>query len=416
MRIPTKIIYAVTLVSSIFLFTFCTEIIDKNGVTAPKTITLPTVSNTVELSDGLKLQMNGIYSGNAQSILIGSNPVLNWNKNLLNLYTGNDYYTFVLKGGIRNDSLIFKGVSLDGVTKLDIETSFTSETDLTNMLTNGTVSFLCTFHSPNGTLIEKTRIYYTKKITNNLNNYLIIAHDGGGNDIFSSNSIAGIRQSNYTGANGMELDINISADGIPFCFHDDYFKFDNINSDFCVGPVTNFNMEDIKLLALLPDGGRVPTLDEALNTIVTLTSFETVWLDIKNASAIQPAIDAIKKYRTRAAALNRTVEVFIGLPTAEAVAQYKAANINPNQRPSILTELPPDVVQDINADAWGPQWDNSLNSAEQIAFIHSLGKRVLCWTIDDPGFFKQFQSSVKPDGIITNDPPKMIYEYLIQNN
>jgi glycerophosphoryl diester phosphodiesterase len=414
MKIAKKIVFYLILLCSPLFLSYCTEIVSNNGIVASRAISISAVPGAVELSDGLKLQMNGIYSNSNNTSFLAEAPIIYWTNDLMNIYTSDNYTTYALKGGIRNDSLIFKGISLDGAGKISVEAGFSSAGEIGAKLSTGKISFKCYFYSNNNVLEKKTTISFNRKISKNLSGYTIIVHDGGGNDAYSSNSLGGIRHSGLTGANGMEIDISLSRDGIPFCFHDPEFKSDNINSDFCTGPVTNFSMEDIKILALLPDGSRVPTLNEALNTIVNETYVKTVWLDIKNAKAISACIPIIEKFKARAASLNKTIEIFVGLPSQEAIDEFIA--IEEAIRPLVLTELPPDIVQQINADVWGPQWDNTINSPDQISFVHSLGKRVFCWTIDDPGFYAQFSGATVPDGIITNDCQKMIYEYLIQNN
>lgn len=397
------------------LLTNCTEIIDKNGVTAPRIVNIEPVANTVELPDGTKQQMNGIYSGSSETGFLDKTPILKWNGNLLNIYTGSDDYTvYALKGGIRNDSLIFEGASINGSEHIKMSASIQSAGLINTTFSEGNISFACQLKYSDSKIIDETHITFRKKLVKDLSTYTIIIHDGGSNGYFASNSLGGIKHGGLTGANGMEVDVNISHDGIPFLFHDPEFEPGNINSDFCLGPVTDYKMEDIKLLALLPDGSKVPTLDEALNTILNQTNIKTVWLDIKNANSIAPVVEIIKKYYAKAELLNRTIEIFIGLPGEDAVNEFKTVTVF--ERASILTELSPDVVQAIDADAWGPQWDTGTNSPEQISYVHSLGKRVFCWTIDDPAFFNLFSENTQPDGIITNNPQKMIYEYLIKNN
>jgi len=414
MKIVKKIAFYLPLLFSPIFLSYCTEIVSNNGITASRAVSVPAVPNAVELSDALKLQMNGIYTNSDNSGFLAETPIIHWTSNLMNIYTAENYTTYALKGGIRNDSLIFKGISLNGAGKINVEAGFASAADMNSKISSGKVTFDCYFYSNNNVLQKKTQITFLRKTIYNLNNYTMIIHDGGGNDTYSSNSLGGIRHSGLTGANGMELDINISSDGIPFCFHDPEFKSDNVNSDFCVGPVTNYKMEDIKLLAQLYDGSKIPTLDEALNVILNDTYAKIVWLDIKNSSAIGACLPVIQKYKNKAAGQGKSFEIFLGLPSQDAVDQF--TSLEAAARPQVLTELPPEIVQQINADVWGPQWDNTINTPDQISFVHSLGKRVFCWTIDDPGFYAQFSGTTIPDGIITNDAQKMIYEYLKQNN
>ncbi len=401
------------LMPALLLLDGCTETIGGNQITNPKNITIKSLNGAVELTGELKSAMTGIYAGGNGSSFLGKHPILRWNGNILNVYTDNNYDSFALRGGIIDARLVFVGTSMNDGRTLSLEAGFRSEEEMQNNIFTGSVSFACSSFSPEGEFMEEINITPYKKIRNDIDGHIIFSHHGGGSCNYSDNSSLAIKYSGIIGVNGIEIDINLSQDGIPFLFHDPVFDNENVISDFCSGPVTNFTMEDIKLLSLLQDGSRIASLEDALNIVLNQTDIKTVWLDIKNPNAISACIDIINKYNRKSIEANKNLDVFIGLPTEETVAEYK--NINSSGKHKSLAELSAEVVLELDADAWGPQWDGQYDQA-QIGFIHSLGKKVFCWTIDDPVFYKQFSKVNKPDGIITNLPQKMIYEYIIQNN
>lgn len=410
--------YTYKLIPLLFLIFFpvisCTEIIEDVGLNTPGVLNITPVEGASEPPESFKLLMNGVYEAFNPLLNSRQDVVVRWSGKILNLFMERNYTTYALKGGIRNDSLIFSGYSTDGKRRIILGAEFKSAGEMQASLKNGNQTFTISLITKGGKSFDRVILTFKKKLTIDLNAFVVFAHASGGPEGgYSYNSLSGIKFISMTGANGIEMDLNVSKDKIPFIFHDESFDPSNIQSDFLVGPVDRHNIEDIKLLGFLPDGTRIPTLDEALNSVLINTSVNNVWLDIKNPAAIAPSLPVIEKYVSKAETEGRILNVYIGIPDNPVLNEYKT--LAPAGRHKVLTELSLSVLSEINADAWGPQFNGEYYSPENMASARNSGRKIFLWTIDDPEFYKTNTGLLKPDGIITNASQKMIYEYLIQN-
>ena len=109
--------------------------------------------------------------------------------------------------------------------------------------------------------------------------------------------------------------------------------------------------------------------------------------------------------------MGRDLRILIGLPTQDKVDQFLAV---PNyQDLNNLCELEPSIVRQTNAEVWGPRWTLGLQTAEVNA-MHSEGREVITWTLDDPNWIKSFIKDGDFDGILTNYPTAVAYNYYVQ--
>jgi glycerophosphoryl diester phosphodiesterase len=119
-------------------------------------------------------------------------------------------------------------------------------------------------------------------------------------------------------------------------------------------------------------------------------------------------IELQRSYGIRAAALDRNIDILIGLPSEEAVQrflqqpQYAAA-------PS-LCELDLSDVRRTNAVVWAPAWTRGP-MATDVSDMHAEGRRVFFWTLDREEFIRIILRESAPDGMVTNYPSVVAYEY-----
>lgn len=118
---------------------------------------------------------------------------------------------------------------------------------------------------------------------------LLIAHRGASADA-PENTIAAFELALQQGADGLELDVHLSADGHPVVIHD--FTLERTTDG--VGPV---NARSVRELKRLDAGGwrdrrfrgqRVQTLQEVLERFRDRTRF---WLDLKGGPALYPGLE-----------------------------------------------------------------------------------------------------------------------------
>src|SRR5829696_8184367 len=118
---------------------------------------------------------------------------------------------------------------------------------------------------------KKVSFRYARPL-NNDSTYQIIAHRGGGrnNDLLpaSENSVEMILLATQLGANGIEIDIQLTKDKMPVLFHDA-----NVNDRLTTktgihGPIEDYTMAELENEVKLKRGGKVPTLKQALETVL----------------------------------------------------------------------------------------------------------------------------------------------------
>ncbi|KAJ3614727.1 hypothetical protein NHX12_018298 [Muraenolepis orangiensis] len=109
-----------------------------------------------------------------------------------------------------------------------------------------------------------------------------IAHRGGGHDA-PENTIAAIRQASENGAEGVELDLEFSSDGVPILMHDDTVDRTTNGS----GPLGQISFSELSKLDAAAKhrlrekfaGERIPTLEEAVEECIKLQL--SIYFDVK---------------------------------------------------------------------------------------------------------------------------------------
>ena len=113
----------------------------------------------------------------------------------------------------------------------------------------------------------------------------ILAHRGGGRtaDLLpaSENSLEVIKLASRLGATGIEIDVRFTKDGVPILYHDDVLNLRLTQKNGLVGDVGEFTYQQLSDLVRLVNGEKIPTLEEALETVINHTPLTFVWLDTK---------------------------------------------------------------------------------------------------------------------------------------
>lgn len=240
----------------------------------------------------------------------------------------------------------------------------------------------------------------------------ILAHRGGGRtaDLLpaSENSVEMLRLASQLGATGVEIDVQLSKDGVPLLFHDATLNERVVQKNGLLGPVENYTFDQLSTLVRLTNGERIPTLRQALETIVYQTPLDFVWLDTKYNGNMQVVRDLQAEYLQKAAAINRRIEIVIGIPDKEVMTNFKKL---PGHRnfPS-LVEYSEDEVEAVNARIWAPQWTLGLQDAA-VERQQAEGRRVFTWTMDNQKNISQYINEGKFNGILSNYPSLIAYTY-----
>ncbi|MBM2815129.1 MAG: hypothetical protein HW421_1891 [Ignavibacteria bacterium] len=359
-------------------------------------------SATTPLDSIAKSNMNGIYSVLEGKEMFGDEVVGKWIERRWCLYAKHDVVFSENAGGSSGDLILLTGyvriVRSGSASVLDLKIyPDEGSKDLLNTLTPS--SLIVRGRASNGKEIVLKRV-------RNLNSsqLFIVAHRGGGRNSerlgVSENSLAMLKLAQYLGATGVEIDVKRTRDGKLIVFHDDTFSPRTVQGSYLLGDVGNFDLSQIKQFGRLIYGESIPTLEEALNTVIDSTILSLVWLDIKDPSTVDEVIRTQLKVYERAK--KRNVLILLGIPSQDILNAYNSSSLA-NTTPILIEFNFNDVLSHKTCQVWGPRWTNGINSSS-IVQVHDSGRLVFTWTLDYREYISDFLNSTNFDGILSNYP------------
>jgi glycerophosphoryl diester phosphodiesterase len=198
----------------------------------------------------------------------------------------------------------------------------------------------------------------------------IIAHRGTPRE-HPENSLPGFRQALEYGANGIELDVHLTSDGVVVVHHDSALHAPPLSA----GGSPPLEIRDLTYDAVrahpLAPGVAVPTLAEVLDLVGPLA---TVYIEVKAPAAVDAVV--------RCAAQTRVSCAIHGFDHRVAL---RASAIAPGIPAGILLDSylidPAAALGDARARDYWQRWD--MIDAELVGRVHSAGGRVIAWTVND---------------------------------
>ena len=235
----------------------------------------------------------------------------------------------------------------------------------------------------------------------------IIAHRGASGHA-PENTLAAVRLAAEHGAEWIEIDVNISKDGVPVLFHDDGLERCSNGH----GLVIEHNLNDLRALDCGSwlgkefAGEKMATLDECLQLAVECKL--GINLEIKPCSGWElPTTDAIAEALNNESALPPIV-----VSSFSELAMQRAADLMPQIPRSCLYLVAPPNWQSLCAKVAADNIHlhaNSLLSKEQVEQFKSSDLGVYCYTVNTTTDAEAlFDKGV--DGVFSNYPKKLIKE------
>ncbi|MFC2130167.1 glycerophosphodiester phosphodiesterase [Bacteroidota bacterium] len=376
------------------------------------------IPDTNPLNSAMKTEINGIYNVLEGKDRFGEKVVVKWSGDTLSLFTGKNYANFILRGGYQDSAVIFEGEwKYAFEEQIYLARLFIRYDEGGKEIINGIDSLSeIIFRGHTGTnpnnLTSPFAFELERQVDFSESDFAILAHRGGSSSNKcipeAENSLSMIRLAEKYGANGIEIDIRLSKDKVPILFHDDNFTERVIDGQFFIGPVSNYTYSHIQSFCKLKNGETIPTLREALDVVLHETKLNIVWLDIKSAEAIHKLMPIQLEYLKKAESMGRKLEILMGLAMDETVNAY-LSNTNHGVSPAIC-ELDFALVRKTDAQVWAPRWTLGPLVSE-IDEMHRENRKVYIWTVDKPEALNIFMSDLKADGILTNYPNMVAYEY-----
>ncbi|HOU12465.1 MAG TPA: glycerophosphodiester phosphodiesterase family protein [Anaerolineae bacterium] len=212
------------------------------------------------------------------------------------------------------------------------------------------------------------------------------------------NTLAAFREAAAVGADGIELDVHLSRDGVPVVIHNDTVDATTDGK----GLVCELTLAQLKALDAGGrfdarfTGERIPTLEEVLAEVGARLLIN-IELKAGHTAALAPAVvDLVKR-------MGMTTRVWFS--SFKPYALYRARALAPEIPCGLLYgPLNPGTLllrPFTPHEALHPYKD--MLTARSIRRAHQRGLRVFTWTLDDPVAARRL-AAWGIDGIITNEP------------
>ena len=231
---------------------------------------------------------------------------------------------------------------------------------------------------------------------------LIIAHRGA-SAAAPQNTLAAFRKAMELGADGVELDVQLSADGAVVVIHD--FTVDKTTDG--AGRVAIKTLAELEALdagaKFSPQfaGERIPTLGQVFEALQgkLLVNVELKDFNPRSSALAAPVVEVVRKYAMEKRVLFSSFNPFALRAVKRLAPQTPAgllyaSNLAVYLRRAWLAPLVPH-------EARHPE--SSMVTAQTMKWYHARGLRVNAWTVDDPVEMRRL-ITLGVDGIITNRP------------
>lgn len=376
------------------------------------------LQGSIPLEQSVNQKVSGLYRIVEGNDVFGDTAVVISTSKGISIFVKQEQTYIILDGAIKNGKLFFVGFwryslsNESGFAKIE-----TSQSTSDSLLNHSTPSNIELYGELNITGKEKLLLKLNKYASLVKDDFLIIAHRGGGRNVdrlpFSENSKEILEYAERLGANGVEVDVQITKDKIPVLYHDEFLNKRLINQDFFTGKIADYNYETLKKYVTLKNNEAIPTLKEALETIIFKTNLKFVWLDIKSPEAVEIVLPIQNEYQQLANSMNRNLEIVIGLPNADILNKYIQHSLS--TKVISLCEISSNETIRSKSKYWAPRWTLGYLDSD-IDLLQAQNRKVLTWTLDVQSFIRKYIRKAHFDGILSNYPFLVNYEYNIYNN
>lgn len=212
----------------------------------------------------------------------------------------------------------------------------------------------------------------------------VIAHRGA-NQEAPENSLDAFRIAVELGADGIELDIQLTADGVPVVLHDPAMP---VTAGQPTIPVRFLSLVQVR------KRGVIPTLDEAIELVAGRCR---LYVEIKDSRALDGVLQRVRKLGDQVAVHSFDHRVIV----AAADSAPKTA------RGILLVSYLLDPAGAMSAARARDLWQHvDRIDAELVQQVHREGGRVVAWTVNDDDRAREL-ISLGVDGLCTDRTREM---------
>lgn len=233
---------------------------------------------------------------------------------------------------------------------------------------------------------------------------MVIAHRGW-SGIYPENTMVAFRKAVELGCDGLETDVQLSSDGVPFLLHDETLDRTTTGA----GYAKDLSYEELRRLDAgckhgeVFKGETIPSLEELLEFVAR--SGVLVNLELKNSIFHYQGIEAV----TYAMVRRHGLESRVIISTFDHYSLRACKSLDPAVKTGALywdcLYEPYDYVKKLGADALHPEY-HSL-TRDIVERSHALDLEVNAYTVDDEADIS-LMIELGVDGIITDCPDKAL--------
>jgi len=219
---------------------------------------------------------------------------------------------------------------------------------------------------------------------------LVIAHRGASAEK-PENTLAAFRRALALGADGIELDVHVTRDGVPVVFHDSSLS----RLTGARGRIAGWTRRQLKELRV-NGTDPIPSLAAVLRLI---RGRALVQVELKAGVPVAPVVDAIEAARAAATVI---------LGSFDATLVHEARRLAPALPRMLISEGragPATLVRQLAAlGASGLSVNHrAIRSAEWLRYFQSRGCTVWCWTVNEEERMREL-AGWGVDAILSDDP------------
>ena len=191
------------------------------------------------------------------------------------------------------------------------------------------------------------------------------------------------------GADGIELDVHATSDGVVVVHHDPVPRATVADRRLAGRAIADLTHDQLRAFSLAPDVG-IPTLGEVLSLVGDAA---VVYVELKGAGIERPVINVIRESTARCA-----------VHSFDHAAVARAKRLAPEIRRGLLFSRrprdPAALLQGAGAlDAW-PEWP--LVDQDFVTWVRRVGGSVIAWTVNDAAAARRL-TALGVDGLCTDD-------------
>ncbi|WP_324650421.1 glycerophosphodiester phosphodiesterase [Georgenia sp. H159] len=234
---------------------------------------------------------------------------------------------------------------------------------------------------------------------------IVVAHRGN-SSVAPENTLAAVEAAIRSGATGIEIDVQLTADRVPVVIHDDVLDRTTDGS----GPVAATRSDVIcgldagSWFGQQFAGERVPMLEDVLDRLSRADGVHLL-LEVKGAWAVEDVGLVTEAIEKRALA-DRVVAQSFSAATVAALG-----TVAPRLRRGLLVTEAHDRVlelcRELGATACNPRGDVLRARPELVGQAHAAGITVTPWTLNEPEQWAA-ATGLGVDGIITDRPDQLL--------